>query len=200
MSTINNAAPVQTQIAYTQPSTAFSSDSLLAQTPSTASINPLSVKSWTGFKPDLVKTVSDVIVDPKTGKKITVRYPLYKDNNLNPLMGYFTLDRSGKRVDFEGVPESAASTEARIALVTHLVETGRLETKNIKPALSTAQTSAQRHDQIIGNITKKGLGIDTSTKANSVKTNYNLGISFAMLEMMKNVFAGAEFTKNLTPA
>ncbi len=179
-------------------STLIASTPLLAQTPSKQPINPLVVKSWTGFKPDKVKILSDVIIDPKTGKKITVSYPLYKDNNLNHWTGYFTLDRLGKRVDFDGVPESAASTDARISTITQLVKTGRLEAKNIIPAASTAQTSAQRHDQTIGNITKKGLGIDTSTKANSVKTNYNLGISFAMLEMVKGLFEKGEAAKNLT--
>jgi hypothetical protein len=193
---VKNNTNTQTDIAYNKTSSAFAAP-FLAQTPLNEQTDPLKVKSWTGAKPDLVKTMQDVIIDAK-GKKITVSFPLYKDNNLNFWKGYFTLDRFGKRVDFEGVPESAASTDARINTITNLVKTGWLGTKNIKQAAFTTQTSAQRHDQAVNKLVKKGFGIDYSNKTNSVKSNYNLGISFAVLEMLKNLFEGGESAKNLT--
>ncbi len=144
---------------------------------------PLSVKSWTGKTPDYFKSFSDILQDPKTGKKLSISVPYYKDNNLNPLAGYFLIDKNGRRVDLDFSPES--HPDNRLYALEKLYAAGRLDPKLLKPANVKAKTSAQINEAATAKMIGKGLGFDVSSAAARAKTNYNFGITFAMLEMIQ---------------
>jgi DNA-binding winged helix-turn-helix (wHTH) protein len=151
--------------------------------PASKPSDPLFVKSWTGKTPDYFKSFSDILQDPKTGKKLSISVAYYKDNNLNPLAGYFLIDKNGRRVDLDFSPWS--HPDNRLYALEKLYAAGRLDSKLLKPASVKAKTSAQINEAETAKMIGKGLGFDVSSPAARAKTNYNFGITFAMLEMFQ---------------